>query len=138
MQTRDGSLAQQRSLYKGISGDLVDTIYDTLYRKQVHGEVPTRLLTNTELTGAARDDGERVRPRPPAHRARRSFTPETQALVLATGYRPHTPGFVGPVADRIRWDERGRYAVTAGYTIDEQRGDLRAERRGAHARPGRA
>ena len=47
------------------------------------------------------------------------FALETEALVLATGYRSHTPGFVGPITDRIRWDERGRYAVAAGYTIDD-------------------
>ena len=40
---------EQRRLYKGISGDLVDEIYDTLYRLSADGPVPTTLLTDTEL-----------------------------------------------------------------------------------------
>ena len=57
MRTRLGR--EQRSLYKGISGDLVDDIYDTLYRLSLDGPVPTTLLTDTELLGADWD-GARV------------------------------------------------------------------------------
>jgi lysine N6-hydroxylase len=121
METRDELLRSQRQLYKGISGDLVDTIYDALYRKQVHGEVPTRLLTNVELAGATWDAVRGAYDLALRHtELDEPFALETEGLVLATGYRPHVPGFVGPISDRIRWDERGRYAVTAGYTIDEQ------------------
>ena len=120
MQTRDELLRAQRQLYKGISGDLVDTIYDTLYRKQVHGDVPTRLLTNTELSGASWHESRGAYDLAFRHtELDEEFTLDTEALVLATGYRPHVPGFVGPIAERIRWDERGRYAVAAGYTIDD-------------------
>ena len=43
---------EQRGLYKGISGDLIDEIYDTLYRKSAARPVPTTLLTDTELVAA--------------------------------------------------------------------------------------
>ena len=118
---RDQLLRDQRQLYKGISGDLIDTIYDTLYRKQVHGEVPTRLLTNTALSGAAWDEARGAYDLELLHtELDEPFALTTEGLVLATGYRPHVPGFVDTIADRIRWDKRGRYAVAAGYTIDDQ------------------
>ena len=118
---RDQLLRDQPQLYKGISGDLIDTIYDTLYRKQVHGEVPTRLLTNTELSGAAWDEARGAYDLELLHtELHEPFALTTEGLVLATGYRPHVPGFVDTIADRIRWDERGRYAVAAGYTIDDK------------------
>lgn len=118
-QTRDELLREQRGLYKGISRDLVDTIYDTLYRKRVQGDVPTRLLTNVELVDAAWD----------ADRGRYDLAMRhveldepldlsTEGLVLATGYRAQVPAFVSGIAGRIRLDDQGRYDVAASYTID--------------------
>lgn len=112
--TRDRLLREQRSLYKGISRDLVDEIFDLHYRLRVQGDGPcTTLLTNTTVTGAAGDElhcrhdetGE-------------AFTLTTQGLVLATGYEPAVPSFLDPVRDRIRWDEQGRFAVSPHYTVD--------------------
>ncbi|KAA1397125.1 lysine N(6)-hydroxylase/L-ornithine N(5)-oxygenase family protein [Aeromicrobium ginsengisoli] len=120
METRDALLREQRQLYKGISADLIDTIYDTLYRQQVQGEVPTRLLTNAELSGAAWDEARGAYDLAFRHvELDAPFALETEALVLATGYRPQVPGFVASIADRIRWDAKRRYAVAAGYTIDD-------------------
>ncbi|GAB3399249.1 hypothetical protein GCM10027515_05330 [Schumannella luteola] len=49
---RDAVGREQRSLYKGISGELVNEIYDTLYRLSASGPVPTTLLSDTEVLGA--------------------------------------------------------------------------------------
>ncbi|MCW2826258.1 MAG: alcaligin biosynthesis protein [Aeromicrobium sp.] len=119
--TRDTLLQEQKGLYKGISGDLVDTIYDTLYRKRVHGEVPTRLLTSTELVDASWDQATRRYALGMRHtELDEPLDLQTEGLVLATGYRPHVPAFIETIADRIRFDERGRYDVAAGYTIDHE------------------
>ncbi|GIF50557.1 lysine N6-hydroxylase [Asanoa ferruginea] len=115
--TRDRLAREQRSLYKGISADLVDTIFDTLYEHDLRGPVPTTLRAGTEVT-AARFDGERYLLDLHHREQDRSFGAETQGLVLATGYAPRVPGFLAPVRDRIRWDERGRYAVSLDYAID--------------------
>lgn len=116
---RDGLLRDQKGLYKGISGDLVDTIYDTLYRKRVAlGDVPTTLLTNTELAGA-RWDGAGFELDLRQHELDESFGLRTEGLVLATGYAAQVPAFVEPVADRVRWDARGRYDVGLDYRVDE-------------------
>ena len=42
----------------------------------------------------------------------------SEGLVLATGYRPRTPHFLAPVADRIRRDARDRYDTGADYSVD--------------------
>ena len=117
--TRDELIVDQKGLYKGISGELVDAIFDTLYRKRVHGGVPTRLLTNTELVGATWDEGAgRYDLAMRQVELDESLDLQTEGLVLATGYRPQVPAFVEQISGRIRWDDRGRYDVAADYTID--------------------
>ncbi|MDG4824039.1 SidA/IucD/PvdA family monooxygenase [Asanoa sp. WMMD1127] len=115
--TRDRLGREQRSLYKGISGDLVDTIFDTLYEQGLSGPVRTTLRTGVEVTGASWD-GERFTLDLHHGEQDRSFTAETRGLILATGYAPRVPAFLDPVRDRIRWDERGRYDVSLGYAVD--------------------
>lgn len=117
--TRDRLVTEQKSLSKGISGDFINTIFDTLYRKRVNGDFTSNLLTNTELAGAPWDAEAGRYTLDLFHDEQgESFEMQTEGLVLATGYRPHVPGFVAPIADRIRWDEKGRYAVAPGYTVD--------------------
>lgn len=117
--TRDRLGREQRNLYKGISGDLIDAIYATLYAKSVAGPVPTTLLSGTELTGVIWDEATRRFTLALHHGEQdRSFTAGTEGLVLATGYAPRVPAFLDPVRDRIRWDERGRFDVTVDYAVD--------------------
>jgi lysine N6-hydroxylase len=117
--TRDELLREQRALYKGISRDLVDAVFDTLYRKRVHGDVPTRLLTNTELVDASWDaDSGRYSLGMRHIELDEPLDLQTEGLVLATGYRAQVPAFVTGIAGRIRFDEQGRYDVAADYTID--------------------
>jgi lysine N6-hydroxylase len=117
MESRDRLNREQRSLYKGISGDLVDGIYDALYRKRSVAPVPTTLLTGTSLTGASWD-GSAYRLDLHHDELDRSFSLSSEGLVLATGYRARVPAFLDPVRDRIRWDARGRYDVARDFTVD--------------------
>ncbi|MHC2998269.1 lysine N(6)-hydroxylase/L-ornithine N(5)-oxygenase family protein [Microbacterium sp. HJ5] len=112
---------EQRSLYKGISGELIDDIYDTLYRLSASGPVPTTLLTDTEVT-AAEWDGERYRLRLRHGQLDRAYERETASLVLATGYAAETPPFLSAIADRLDWDALGRLAVARDYSVDGGRG----------------
>lgn len=112
--TRDRLVRDQRSLYKGISADLVDEIFDLHYRLRVQGDGPhTTLLTNTTVTGGS---GDQLTCR--HDETGDEFTLTTQGLVLATGYAATVPSFLDPVRDRIRWDSQGRFAVSAQYAID--------------------
>lgn len=119
--TRDQLIQDQKGLYKGISGELVDAIFDTLYRKRVHGPVPTRLLTNTELVDATWEASDGRYALGMRHtELGEPLDLKTEGLVLATGYRAQPPAFVEAIADRIRWDDRGRYGVSGTYTIDHE------------------
>jgi lysine N6-hydroxylase len=127
---RDSLLREQRSLYKGISGDLVNDIFDTLYRLDLddHGQqrgVPSDLLTCTEVTDAEWSSStDRFRIRLRQWETGDTWTHETGALVLATGYRPRVPAFLDGIADRIRRDESGRLDVARGYTVDHADRDV--------------
>jgi lysine N6-hydroxylase len=132
IQVRDRLGREQRNLYKGISGDLVDTIYDTLYARSLRGPVATTLLTGTELRGLTWDATTR-RHTLELHHAElgRSFTTTTQGLVLATGYAPRVPSFLEPVRDRITWDARGRFDVTVDYAVGKA-GDVFVQNAAEH------
>ncbi|OEU89247.1 alcaligin biosynthesis protein [Streptomyces abyssalis] len=117
--TRDELVTSQKNLYKGINTELIDAIFDLLYQKSLHGPCPTRLMTNTALTDASYDDGSGaytlgLR----QEEQKQDFTLTTEGLILATGYRYRTPEFLSPVADRIDWDEQGRFAVRRNYRVD--------------------
>ncbi|MFF8601569.1 lysine N(6)-hydroxylase/L-ornithine N(5)-oxygenase family protein [Streptomyces sp. NPDC015232] len=110
---------EQKGLFKGIDGELIDAIFDLLYQKNLAGPVPTRLLTNSALCTAAYDEatgsytlGFRQ------EEQEKDFTLETEGLVLATGYKYTVPAFLEPVRDRLRWDSRGRFDVARDYAID--------------------
>lgn len=119
--TRDALLASQRGLYKGISGDLVDDIYDTLYRTHLDAPVTTNLHTATEVVDATWDPvAERVRLEVEHREQGGRFVVEAAHVVCATGYRTSSPAFLDPVQDRVNRDDRGRYAVAADHSIDDE------------------
>ncbi|WP_329132196.1 lysine N(6)-hydroxylase/L-ornithine N(5)-oxygenase family protein [Streptomyces sp. NBC_01476] len=118
---RDRLNLTQKNLYKGINSELINGIFDLLYVKNRRGKVPTRLLTNTELTSARYETDAGAGTYTLGLRQReqgRDHTLTTEGLVLATGYRYQVPDFLTPVRDRIRWDEQGRYDVSRDYAID--------------------
>ncbi|QIX28373.1 SidA/IucD/PvdA family monooxygenase [Nocardioides sp. JQ2195] len=114
---RDTLLREQRSLYKGISSETIDAIYDELYRREVQGGTRTTLVTNTAVTGAEHVAGGT---RLELHHVEQDehFSLETQGLVLATGYGREVPAFLSPVRDRIRWDDHGRFLASSTHAID--------------------
>ncbi len=117
--TRDRLVASQKNLYKGISSELVDAIFDLLYVKKLGNGCRTRLLTNTALTGAEHDeDSGEYTLRLRQEEQERDFTLTTRGLVLATGYRYQMPAFLAPITHRIGWDEAGRFDVRRDYCID--------------------
>ncbi|MEV4544356.1 lysine N(6)-hydroxylase/L-ornithine N(5)-oxygenase family protein [Micromonospora echinaurantiaca] len=125
--------AEQKGLFKGINADLINDIYDQLYAHSVHGPVPTRLLTNTELTSASHDaaTGTYTLGLRQVEQGR-DFTLDTEGLVLATGYHYRVPEFLAPIRDRIRWDGRGRFDVARNYSIDHTGREIFLQNAGTH------
>ncbi|MGW7366264.1 lysine N(6)-hydroxylase/L-ornithine N(5)-oxygenase family protein [Streptomyces sp. NPDC054841] len=109
--------SQQKTLFKGIDGDLINEIFDLLYQKNLGGPVPTRLLTNTALHTASYKDGTYTLGLRQEEQEK-DFEIETEGLILATGYKYVTPEFLEPVRDRIRWDGQGRFDLARNYAID--------------------
>lgn len=117
---RDRLGREKRALYKGISGDLIDDIHDTLYRLGQGGRsVPTPLLSDVAVTSARRDatTGEHVltlrHGQLGTEREHR-----TGAVVAATGYRSEVPSFLAPIDHLIGRDSRGRLDVSRDYAVD--------------------
>ncbi|WP_433393209.1 lysine N(6)-hydroxylase/L-ornithine N(5)-oxygenase family protein [Micromonospora sp. KLBMP9576] len=132
-ETRYRLESEQKGLFKGINADLINEIYDLLYARSIAGPPRTRLLTNTELTGAEHD--ERTGTYTLSLRnveQERDFTLDTQALVLATGYQYRFPEFLEPVRDRIRWDAHGRFDVARNYSIDHTGRGIFLQNAGTH------
>ncbi|MBH5335251.1 lysine N(6)-hydroxylase/L-ornithine N(5)-oxygenase family protein [Streptomyces pactum] len=125
--------SEQKILFKGIDADLINGIYELLYQKSIAGPVPTRLLTNTELTGAAHDAATGTYTLGLRHTEQeRDFSLTTEGLVLATGYRYEPPAFLEPVRDRLRWDSRGRFDVARNYSIDTTGREVFLQNGGTH------
>ncbi|RAR63279.1 lysine N6-hydroxylase [Onishia taeanensis] len=115
--TRDALMQEQKGLYKGINLELINAIHETLYTKSLAGPPATGLLTNARLDDA-RHDGERYRLTLTHTEQQRRFSHRTQGLVLATGYRYRLPDFLAPIADRLAFDAKGRFAVSRRYAVD--------------------
>lgn len=113
---------EQRTLYKGISADLIDDIYDALYRRTALGrEVPTTLVSDTEVVAARTeraDDGGGEHVLTLRHaQLGRTVEHRTRAVVAATGYGASVPELLDPVRDRLLLDDRGRFDVTRDYSV---------------------
>ena len=123
--TRDRTNREQRSLYKGISGDTVNEIYDTLYRLSRTGNLPSTLRAGCAVAwapGAEPTDGSTG-----VHRLRVEHTESgstgvhaSDALILATGYRaPTIPPFLSSVHGSLNVDAAGRCAVGTDFSIND-------------------
>ncbi|GAA3828518.1 SidA/IucD/PvdA family monooxygenase [Brevibacterium ammoniilyticum] len=115
---------EQRTLYKGISGDLIDDIHDTLYRLSRGGRaLLTNLFTDAELIAAEPLRGGWT-PGEYALTFRNALVGETfnrrsGAVVAATGYRSSLPGFLAPLGEDIRLDDEGRLDARRDYTVND-------------------
>ncbi|MFB7494026.1 lysine N(6)-hydroxylase/L-ornithine N(5)-oxygenase family protein [Streptomyces sp. NPDC056161] len=130
--TRYRLTAQQKGLFKGIDGDLIDEIFDLLYQKNLGGPVPTRLITNSSLEQASYQDGRYTLTFRQQEQGK-DFELRSEGLVLATGYRYTEPAFLKPVRDRLRYDTQGNFDVARNYAIDVTGRGVFLQNAGVHA-----
>ncbi|MFJ6314175.1 lysine N(6)-hydroxylase/L-ornithine N(5)-oxygenase family protein [Pseudarthrobacter oxydans] len=122
---RDHLNKTQKNLYKGINSELIDAIYDLLYTRSISGMVDTRLLTHSSLTAAQWNPAAGNHTLHLRHDEQgSSYTLDTDAVVLATGYSYREPGFLAGVRDRIARDGAGRFAVDRNYSAGVQPGEI--------------
>jgi lysine N6-hydroxylase len=116
---RDDLLKNQKLLYKGINKDLIATIFDTIYNKKVITEIDVNLRTNAACTKGTYDENNQSFELE-LHQVEQDkrYRHKTDALVLATGYGYKLPQFLEGIANRIQWDEKGRFATNRNYSID--------------------
>ena len=112
---------EQRTLYKGISADLVDDIHDTLYRLSRGGrKLHTKLLAESELQAADQEASTGDYVLRFRHTALdKCFDRRSGSVVSATGYRSQVPDFLAPLGNEIRLDAKGRLDVSRHYTVNE-------------------
>lgn len=123
--------SQQKGLFKGIDGDLINEIFDLLYQKYLKGPVPTRLLTNSSLQSARYENGAYTLGLRQEEQGK-DFELQTSGLILATGYKYAEPEFLKPVSDRIRRDGQGRFDVARNYAIDTAGREIFLQNAGVH------
>ncbi|MDQ0991048.1 lysine N(6)-hydroxylase/L-ornithine N(5)-oxygenase family protein [Streptomyces sp. V3I7] len=129
--TRYRLTERQKGLFKGIDGDLVDEIFDLLYQKNLGGPVPTRLLTNSALTGARYENGTYTLSLRQEEQEK-DYELRSEGLILATGYHYTEPAFLAPVRDRLRYDARGNFDVARNYAIDVSGRGIFIQNAGVH------
>ncbi|WP_328339042.1 SidA/IucD/PvdA family monooxygenase [Streptomyces violaceus] len=115
--TRYRLTAEQKGLFKGIDGDLINQIFDLLYQKNLGGPVPTRLLTNASLNSATYENGTYTLGFRQEEQGK-DFELDSEGLVLATGYKYAEPEFLAPVKDRLVYDSQGNFDVARNYAVD--------------------
>ncbi|MFB9510870.1 lysine N(6)-hydroxylase/L-ornithine N(5)-oxygenase family protein [Streptomyces aurantiacus] len=129
--TRYRLQAEQKNLFKGIDGELIDSIFDLLYQKNLGGPVPTRLLTNSALHTARHENGTYTLGLRQEEQET-DYELQSEGLILATGYRYVEPAFLRPVRDRIRYDEHGNHDVARNYAIDSTGRGIFLQNAGVH------
>ncbi|MFE5681888.1 lysine N(6)-hydroxylase/L-ornithine N(5)-oxygenase family protein [Streptomyces sp. NPDC056512] len=130
-ETRYRLETQQKNLFKGIDGDLINEIFDLLYQKNLAGPVPARLLTNSSLQSASYENGTYTLGLRQEEQDK-DFELRTDGLILATGYRYETPAFLEPVRDRLNWDSRGRFDLARNYSVDTTGRGVFVQNAGVH------
>ncbi|NEB90328.1 lysine N(6)-hydroxylase/L-ornithine N(5)-oxygenase family protein [Streptomyces bauhiniae] len=115
--TRYRITAQQKGLFKGIDGELINEIFDLLYQKNLGGPIQTRLLTNSALNSATYENGSYTLSLRQEEQGK-DYALDSEGLVLATGYQYREPEFLKPVRDRLRYDGHGNFDLGRNYAID--------------------
>jgi lysine N6-hydroxylase len=106
---RDALRAGQDLLYKGMSADTSERIFDLLYRRSIDSEPDVRYAARCELRGV---DGRRLHFQQLDQDV--AFTHESDVTILATGYEPAALPLPGHLLAR---DSAGRPVVELDYRL---------------------
>lgn len=125
---KESLISQQKHLYKGINSSLINDIHELLYIKRLSHSFKTNLITNSTLTNATDQLGanqeKQIKLDFHHDEQDKSFSLQSEGVILATGYNYQLPEFLAPITDRIQWDKLGRFDVNRNYSIDYQKNEI--------------
>jgi lysine N6-hydroxylase len=121
---KDRLVPEQKNLYKGISFDLINTIYDELYKQTIDNRsIGVKMYPGVSFTGLQKN--EEVFEMDFRHNVQEvTIKAQSEIIILATGYHYKEPAFISGIKDRIRWDEKNRYVVSRDFAIDHQQKEI--------------
>jgi lysine N6-hydroxylase len=112
-------LSKQNSLFKGINFELINQIFDKLYELSVDGEkINAELMPNCQLNNLTVNNDGSYQLDFYHNESEKDFKVDTDAVVLATGYKYNEPGFLSAINDRIARNTDGLFQVHRNYAID--------------------
>jgi lysine N6-hydroxylase len=123
---------EQKSVYNGINGELINTLYELLDERRDELRGRTRLLPNMELRACRRSGGGHELEFVHTEQGSR-YRHQADGLVFATGYAPRVPGFVEGIHHRIAWDDAGRYHQQRNYAVDVEGREIFVQNAGCHS-----
>jgi lysine N6-hydroxylase len=115
--TRDALFPAQWQLYKAISADTIAQIYDLLYERSVAAARPPVMMSPNVAVQRAEPHGEGFRLTCREALQQHELTVDTDAVVLATGYRPRRPAVLDPLREWLETDDAGRLQVDGDFRV---------------------
>lgn len=110
------TLSRQNNLYKGINFSLISQVYDKLYDRSLDADINQfGLFTNSELINITREENFTLQFR--HTETHTNFTHNTDAVILATGYKNIIPDFLKGIHELVRWNEGNFYDVQKDYAV---------------------
>ena len=107
-----GILAEQDSLYKGINHSLISDIYNLLAELDCNN---IQLHTNCELKKVT----DNINLSFMHTELQKSFTYQTNAVILSTGYRQVMPDCIKSLKSHINLNNSGNYKANLNYSVDD-------------------
>jgi lysine N6-hydroxylase len=116
-ETREALFPAQWQLYKAISADTIAQIYDLLYERSVAAARPAVTMSPNVAVRQAAPHGDGFRLTCEETLQQQEYAVDTDAVVLATGYRARTPAVLDPVHDLVYTDDAGRLRADGDYRV---------------------
>lgn len=119
-EVREQMLERQKSQFKGINYDLINSIYDTMYEMSVGGKpLNVHIQTSCQLEKVKKETDRLYTMYFREVDQNAHFTEHCEHLILATGYKYHEPSFLEGISHRIERASGGHFKVKRGYSVDK-------------------
>lgn len=114
---RKEALERLQTVRNGVDRDTLVRIYDLLYNRSVEGR--DKKITIQPLTEVEEiiDNGHEVELTCLQWEKEERFTRKAEKVVLATGYKPHIPGWIWDLKDKLVWESEKEYKVDERFRL---------------------